>query len=335
MEQTKAPIGWLIAVVLAFCVLVLGIGSCSSLNRPGPTQVALIRNGGPFDSKDIREVRAPNSGYAVSGLNSEVRMYIAGCEQRYYKVSSDPSLGSESGADFIKIPTKDGVNVEVDAQVLFRTGFTKPDCTVDQESDEVLEQFDTQFGNRDFRAKDGDTAKVWEGNNGWNAFLDTILRPVVENAFREQIGAVNCADLVSSCALVQSSSQNENVAFTGADNRKNFERIQTSVQEKIESGVKKSLGGEYLQGFKVQLTKVTLPQRVQDAIDDAQASFAKIAEARARKTQADYEAEANERLAAAYRNNPQLAYLRAIESLKDSHATIIVGEPGTGLNIGR
>jgi regulator of protease activity HflC (stomatin/prohibitin superfamily) len=344
-NETSFPIGWLIAVVVAFLFVIVAIGSCSSLNRTGPTEVALIRNGGPFDNKSIREVRPPSQGYKVSGLASEVRKYIAGNEQRYYKVSSDPSLGSESGSDFIKVPTKDGVNVEVDAQISFRTNFTNeggeltpcdcPNEKGDQEYEWLLEKFDTNYGNRNYRAKDGDQLKVWEGNDGWNAFLDSIFRPVVENAFREQVGSVNCADLVSSCALVQSSSQDQSVAFTGADNRKNFERIQNSVQAQIDEGVESALGTEYLTGFKVQLTKVSLPQKVQDAIDDAQASFAKIAEARAGKIQADYQAEANERLAAAYRGNPILGYIKAIESLKDSTATIIVGEPGTGLNIGR
>lgn len=337
VERGGPPVGWFIVGCIAL-VLLFGatIGGCSSLNRPGPTQVALIRNGGPLDNKSIREVRAPGSSYAVSGLFSEPRMYIAGNEQRYYKISSDPSLGEQSGADFIKVPTKDGVNVEVDAQVLFHTGFTTPSGELTDDSQALLERFDTAYGNRNFAAKDGGSAKVWEGNDGWNAFLDTILRPVVENAFREQIGSVNCADLVSSCALVQSSSQQASVAFTAQDNRQNFERIQTGVQDQIEKGVQSALGDEYLVDFKVQLTRVTLPKSVQEAIDAAQASFAQIAEARAQKIQADYQAEANERLAAAYRGNPVLAYIQAAKELgRNSNATIILGEPGTGFNLGR
>ena len=341
MSEARGPsplvrFGILAVVVLLF-IVVCGalIGGCSSLNRPGPTEVALIRNGGPLDNKSIREVRAPSSGYAVSGLFSEPRMYIAGCEQRYYSVSSDPSRGSESGADFIKVPTKDGVLVEVDAQVLFRTAFTTKACELTDDAKALLERFDTQFGNRNFAAKDGDSHKVWEGNSGWNAFLDTILRPVVENAFREQVGSVNCADLVSSCALVQSSVQGQSVSFTASDNRENFERIQTAVQDQLEAGVKAALGDDYLGDFHVQLTKVTLPKSVQEAIDAAQASFAQIAEAKAQKIQADYQAEANERLAAAYKGNPVLAYIQAAKELgRNANATIILGEPGAGLNLG-
>lgn len=347
-QESRAPVGWMIVIVIAaFVGIVALIGGCQSYNKAGAGEVNLIRNGGPFDSKDIREVRAPETGPALSGLASEVRKYIAGSVARFYKVSSDPSLGSESGADFIKVPTKDGVNVEVDANIQFNTAFTNeqnevtpcdcPNASGGEKFKYLLERFDTAFGNRKFEAKEGGSFKVYEGTDGWNAFLDTYFRPVVENSFREQIGSVNCADLVSSCALVQSSKQDETtpVNFTAKDNRESFERIADNLTTQLESGTKAALGDEYLTNFHVEVTRVTLPDKVQDAINDAQASFAKIAEARARKTQADYEAEANERLAAAYRNNPQLAYIKAIESLKDSTATIIVGEPGTGLNLGR
>jgi hypothetical protein len=338
-------LAWVAIIIAAFIFLVLFFGSCSSLNRPGPTQIAVVRNGGPFDSKDIREVRGCSSKYAISGLASEPRMYIAGNENRYYKVSSDPSLGNQSGADFIKVPTKDGVLVEVDAQITFRSNLTDESCNLTPGDDQykyLAEKFDTVYGNRKFAAKDGDSHKVWEGNDGWNAFLDTIFRPVVENSFREQIGAVNCADLVSSCALVQSTNQEvsttrnaEGVRVKSQDNRENFEAIQNEVQKQLATGVNSALGDEYLAGFKMQFTKVTLPKQVQAAIDTAQASFADIAKARAQKIQANFQAEANERLASAYLNNPSLAYIKAVETLKDSTATIILGEPGTGLTLGK
>ena len=100
-------------------------------------------------------------------------------------------------------------------------------------------------------------------------------------------------------------------------------------------GVRSALGGDYLTGFKVQLTTVTLPKTVQGAIDDAQSNFAQIAEARARKEQAQYQAEANEILSKSLRSNPNLTYLKAVETLKNSTATIILGEPGTGFTLGK
>lgn len=334
-----------IVAVISFFGFIIGV--IESINRVGPTEVEVVRNGGPFDNRNIREVRPPSSSVKISGLFSEGRMYIAGNENRFYRVSSDPSLGKQSGADFIQVPTKDGVNVEVDAQISFRTDFTDESGNITgceesnacdpEEYKYLVEKFDTAYGNRNFSSKDGGTYKVWEGNSGWNAFLDSIVRPVVENSFREQIGSVECADLVSSCALVQSSvsGQEANIKFTPKDNQANFEQIQKNVQERIESGIKSALGSEYLTGFKVQLTKVTLPNSVQKAIDDAQSNFAQIAEARARKEQAKYNAEANEIVAKSLQANKNLAFLKAVESLsKNSNATIILGEPGTGFTLG-
>lgn len=343
-------IGGLVGIVLVILVVIFAfgtfLGALASINKTGPTTVEVIRNGGPFDNKDIREVRPPSQSVKISGIWSEGRDYIAGNENRYYKVSSDPSLGDQSGSDFIQVPTKDGVNVELDAQITFRTDFTNEsgsEITPCNNADGcsgyqyLVEKFDTAYGNRNFTSKTGGNYKVWDGNSGWNAFLDSIFRPVVENSFREQIGSVNCADLVSSCALVQSSvtgQEKQSVKFTPKDNSANFENIQKNVQDEIEKGVRSALGGEYLTGFKVQLTKVTLPKTVQGAIDDAQSNFAQIAEARARKEQAQYQAEANEILSKSYKKNPYLAYIKAVEALgKNSQATIVLGQPGTGLTL--
>ncbi len=330
--------GMVVAVIVGIILFGVFLGSCGSLNgsKSGPTQVIVERNGGPFDSKTIRGVKGPASSISIHGLYTQNRHYIAGNEKRYYKVSSDPSLGEKSGADYIQVPTKDGVNVAVDAQLIFSTAFTSPDGEFSEPYQELVKKFDTSYGNRNYKAKDGDSKKVWDGNDGWNAFLDTMFRPVVENAFREQIGAVNCADLVSSCALVQSSENQKSFAIANAkDNQKNFELIQTNVQEQLQRGINTALGDEYLTGFGVQITKITLPESVQTAIDTAQASFAQIAEARAQNIQSKYQAESNERLADAYAQSPALAQIKMAEILQDSTATIILGDPGVGYNLGK
>jgi hypothetical protein len=341
-------VGRIIAAIVAFVIfiwaIIILVGALDSINKTGPTTVAVIRNGGPFQAKTIREVRGPAEGTKISGLFSQVRDYIAGNETRYYTVSSDPSLGDTSGSDFIKVPTRDGVNVALDAQITFYTNFTNKSGEITPCNEEtdcsgfkyLVEKFDTSYGNRQFASKTGGEHHVWEGNTGWNAFLDSIFRPVVENAFREQIGSVDCADLVSSCALVQSSVEGAeaNAKFTPQDNRTHFQEIQDNVQNEIESDIKKALGSEYLVGFHVQLTKVELPKEVQGAIDAAQSNFAQIAEARAQKEQAQYKAEANEIISKSLLSNPNLTYLKAVEALKNSTATIILGEPGMGLNIG-
>jgi hypothetical protein len=334
MSDGKIALLWVVGIIVSILFFGIFLGSCNSLkSKTGPTEVSVIRNGGPLDSKTIRGTKGPAEPISFIGLYSTNRKYIAGNEQRYYKLSSDPSQGNNTLN--IQIPTKDGVNVEVDGQINFRTAFTTPDGEFTEESKKLLEKFDTDYGNRNFTGANGDSKKVHDGNDGWNAFLNTMFKPVVENAFREQIGAVNCADLVSSCALVQSSNQKTVVVTNATSNEENFNKIQRNVQSQIESGMEEALGEPYLTGFKVQLTKVTLPDNVQAAIDTAQASFAEIAKARAQDIQSKFQAKANERLADAYEQSPALAQIKMAEILKDSSATIILGSPGMGYNIGR
>lgn len=339
-EISKKRVGWVVfMIVAAFVLLMLLIGGCQSYQKAGAGNVILIRNGGPIDSKDIREVRAPETGPCLCGLFSEGRDYYAGSVQRYYKVSSDPSLGEQSGADFIKVPTKDGVEVEVDANIQFHTAFTDEEndltaCDCGGKFNYLVERFDTAFGNRSFSSKSGGNHKVYEGNDGWNAFLDSQFRPVVETSFREQIGSVDCADLISSCSLVQSSSTAGAVpvSVTPKDNRESFERIARNLQGQLERSAEEALGDDYLTKFNVQVTNVDLPKKLEDEITDVQANFAAINSARAEKQKADYQAEAAERKAKAYRDNPILGQLKAVEELKNSNATIILGDIGnTGL----
>lgn len=326
-----------ITAALAFIVLcVLFVGGCDSLNRPGPTQVALIRNGGPLDNKSIREVRPPNSNYAVSGLFSSVRYYIAGNEQRFYSISSDPSLGEKGGVDVISVPTQDGVQVGLDGTIYFRTAFTEPSGELSDRAKRLVEQFDTQYGNRTFPSPSGGSgAAPWDGNDGWNDWLDSIFRPVVNNAVRQTIGQFTCAQLVSSCALVQQNGGTVNLtAAAGESNTRNFQAVQTAINQRLQQDVDSALGGPYLRALHFKLVDVKLPPEVQGAINKAQSSFAQIAEARAQNKQAIYQARANERLAASYRTSPALAFIQAAKELKDSSATVILGNPGTGFNIG-
>lgn len=325
---------WSLLAIVAFVFLCGAlIGGCKSINHTEPTEVALIRNGGMLDTRDIREIRPPTSGYKISGLYSEVRKYIAGNEVRYFGIADDPSLG-DKGAE-ISVPTRDGVEVGINGQVLFRTAFTDPNGNLTEESEALLREFDEKFGNRNFTGSGGDSHKPWEGEAGWQAFLFTMVKPVIENAFRREVGSVNCAELVSSCALVQSSGKIDLTALSESDNQATFAKIQDSVQEQIDEGVEAAMGGEYLTDFRVQLTKVTLPKDVQVAINRAQASFAQIAESRAQNIQSKFEAARNARLAKAYQDSPVLGQIEMAKILADGNATIILdGTGGLGLNVG-
>jgi regulator of protease activity HflC (stomatin/prohibitin superfamily) len=315
--------GWLAilgACIVGIILFFVVIGGFISLTRTGPTEVALCRNGGPLDSKDIRQVIPPGSTYKVPGLFTDCRKYIAGNEQRFYTITSDPDEGDRPGVDFVQVPTKDGVNVSLEATMYFHTAFTDDTGKVD---DPLLRQFDTQYGNRTF-----DGSKVYDGTEGWEKFLDVIARPVIDNAIREEIGQYNCADLVSSCALIQSQGQVDLTKISGENNTRNFEAVQNAIQTRLAAGVNSALGGDYLNRFQFRLAKVRLPANVQGSIDNAQASFADIAKAQAEQKQSQFEAQRLSNLAQQYAKSPGLATIDAVKAVP-SGSTVILNSGGS------
>lgn len=294
-------------------------GGCQSADRTGPTEVAVVYNGGPFDSKDQRKVVGPSSSWQVPGLFSSWHKYPSCDEQRFYTVTSDEGRADSPTATEVNVPTKDGVQVGLEATTFFHTAFCGDDATRD-----LLEQFDLAYGNREFDGK-----HVWDGNDGWSAFLDAQFRPVLENTIREEIGNVDCADLVSSCALVQSGGSGEidfsEVAEAGEGNQSNFAEIQEAVQAKLGERIDATLGGPYLDGIEFRLARVHLPENVQGAIDTAQSSFAEVAQSRAELEKSEFEAKRADRFIEQY-GRAGAALIETAKALSDNpQATVILG----------
>jgi hypothetical protein len=324
------PSTWKIIVAAIVVVVLAGLflGSCKSVNRTGPTEVALIRNGGWLDDKTIRTVRPPESQFTVSGLFSEVRKYISNKEQRFYTITTDPNRADNPSATFVEVPTKDGVQVRIEATTLFNTSFTGED------QDPLLREFDQRFGNRKFKdSGSGKELYVWEGNDGFSAFLDTIFRPVLVSTIREEIGGLKCADLVSSCALINQDTSKASTSVSGQDNQDSFQKVADEVQTKLQKRVEDALDGLYLENFSFQIARVELPGNVQTAINEAQSAFASIAQQRANSEAAKFEAQRARQLAKQYRNAPSLAQIEIAKILKDSNATVIMGGGDYGFNL--
>jgi hypothetical protein len=83
--------GRVLAAIVALIVVVLGfgvfIGGCQSLDNTDAGQVAVVINGGPFDSKEQRGTVAPSSGWQVPGLASTWHKYYSDTQQRYFRIS--------------------------------------------------------------------------------------------------------------------------------------------------------------------------------------------------------------------------------------------------------
>ena len=88
------------------------------------------------------------------------------------------------------LPTKDGVQVGIDAAVFFRY--------IGESDIATLELFDMSVGTRRFATTNGRRLYPWQGDDGFGAMLDSLFRPVLENDLRKEVGGLPCAALVSS-----------------------------------------------------------------------------------------------------------------------------------------
>lgn len=99
----------IVMVVGVVIGLIVGIEALTSFDSTQGGQVAIVRNGGPFDNHKIRQVIPPASGRTYVGIMSSVHKYPT--QQRFYTISSDPNQSDVGGVDVVQVPTSDGIEV--------------------------------------------------------------------------------------------------------------------------------------------------------------------------------------------------------------------------------
>jgi hypothetical protein len=261
-KRRKLVIGGSIATVGLLIVAIIALANMTWSKADGGTVIA-VRNGGTFDDNSFREVIQPNSSLTFTGWASQEHPYPA--SQRYFKVSS--TEGDADTSEVINVPTKDGVAVGVEGTWYFELN-TDP---------EVLQRFDDEFGTRTYPYRDGLVVYPWDGDTGWSAFLDSQLSPAALTASRQAIQTVDCDKLVASCALIRGGASSAAVEEAAAEaNPQTIATIQQDMAATFKSEVDRILGEGTLVNIDFTLSKVTLPQGIQDQIN---AAFAKITEA--------------------------------------------------------
>jgi hypothetical protein len=308
------------AAALAAIVLInVGVSFSDAFDRTDAGQVSVVRNGGPFDDRNIRQVIQPASGLTWIGWYSESHKYPA--QQRFYTITADPKRGDRPGVDVVHTPSADGVEMGIEGTLYFSLNL----------DDKTLRDFDNKFGTRTFTAADGNTYHAYDGDAGWSAFLDQIIRPVIDNDLREQIGNFRCAELVSSCALVQNSgSTTTTPGGTGANSNSNIASVQNAINTSLAQDLQSTLGDKFLVDLHFNLVRVSLPDDVQAAVDKAQAAFAAVSEAQAKVAQAKADAQANEIRQQGYSTCPACA---TIDEMKSIPPTVTTFAPGSGFAI--
>jgi hypothetical protein len=300
----------MVAVALG---LLMGMTGCYT--KPESGEMGVVRNGGPFDDKQIRQIVPNGAGNTWNGWFSSTHYYPVDTQQRFFRFATC-GRNDDGGADgpAITVPTSDGVDATIEGTFYLNTVFNDS-----KDGEEAIKAFDTQFATRTF-----DGRHAYEGNDGWSAFLGAIVEPIVINNLREQIQSVSCADLVSSCALVQNrgdrtAQQQATEKAKNGVNQTNVQRVQAAVEQGLDTDLVATIGGDkhrrYFKGIKFSLSRVILPDRVQNAINEAQSAFAKVSSAQAEVQSARLKSQANVERQRGYNKCPTCARIDAIKSL--------------------
>lgn len=326
----------LVAAALAIVVFiaVIWIVSAISLVSTDGGHVAVVRNGGPFDNRKIRDIIDPGSSKHVEGMYSTVHNYPA--SQRYYTISGDSGGGDRPGVDVFRGTTSDGVQgIGIEGTVQFTLNT----------SHDILTKFDNRFGTRTFPAPDGHSYHAWGGDNGWEAFLDAVFRrQILDNALRIEIQKYTCVDLIPSCSYLNGN-QNQNASNGGKQKpngnaaNANLAQIQTNIQQELQSDLDSTLGGRFLSIGKFTISRVTLPPGVEQQVQDANAARVAVQrvryEASQRVAAATGEKNANiqkaagiRALNAAYAKSQAKASIDAIAALPQDLQTLVIGSGG-------
>jgi regulator of protease activity HflC (stomatin/prohibitin superfamily) len=307
-------------VAALLCVALAVAVSGVRVARGSAGTVGVVRNGGPLDARTIRQIIMPGQSLTYIGMFSQSpHIYPASHVTLKYTVTSQQAKRPQPAVDTIVLPTKDGVQVGIDAAVFFRF--------VGDADLATLQAFDKSVGTRRFATPAGRSLYPWQSDGGFSAMLDSLFRPVLENDLRKEVGQFPCATLVSSCSLVrkaaakQASAPGQSIAL-----------IETRINNSLVSDLEQALGHRFFLDIRFRVARVTLPRNVQEAVDNAQAEYAAVNSARAELRQARYTARRNRLLGATYNRSPGLAAIEALKAIPKG-STVILSPDGRAPSI--
>jgi hypothetical protein len=304
-----------IALAVIFCGIIPGAALALGMTKADGGHVIVVRNGGPFDNNSIRQIIEPNSGLTTTGLFSHVHEYPS--TQRNFKVSGSKNADSN---EVINVPTRDGVLVGIEGTFYFDINYT------DQRT---MRTFDDNYGTRTYPTTSGQRS-AWDGTEGWDGFLSFTLGNLVQNVLRQEVGGVECADLVASCSLAQNSSATAAAAAAAStanrNNNQTIAQVQQAVNDGFSADVNTVLGVPIFVHPRFVLSKVDLPGNVQDSINQAQAAFAGVTKAQAGLAQAQIDAQANEKRQEGYNSCATCAQIDILKALPPNLTTYAPGQ---------
>jgi regulator of protease activity HflC (stomatin/prohibitin superfamily) len=302
-----------VAILFALAALgMLGFTAGARLLRQDIGHVGVVRNGGPFNNRAIRQILLPGAGLTWAGwFSQKPHEYPARGIVLLYGVTADPSRGHRPGIDVVTVPSRDGVQIGIEGTVYYHF--------VGESNPEALKQFDRTFGSRRYSAHGGPAYYPYEGDAGFQAMIENVFRPILDDDLRREAGAFECAAIVTACTVVRPASGRP----SKQGSTKSTAMIQGRINRSLEDDLAGALGGHYFVDVHFRITRVTLPGNVQTAVDRAQAESAQVRVARERLRQGYYEARRNELLAKVYNKSPSLANINAIRAAPRQSTVII------------
>jgi regulator of protease activity HflC (stomatin/prohibitin superfamily) len=304
--------GYFLAILAATAALigVIAVGGwLVSFKSVQPDQTCVVQEGGPFDGRDVKEVRQPSSSVKPIGWGNKQRCYPV--TERTYALSSNPEEADAKTVDTFKTPTVDAVQVVIEGQARFTLN---PDP-------KVIESFYRRYG---LRTYDGKYAH--DGGEGWDNFLAQVLRPVLLNSIREAVGNYRCVELNNTCQYVQNTEAVTEGKVEEVATGQNLDKIGAEVASTLDDNLERTLGGKYFENIRFNLVRIGFEPEVQQAITAAQTKRTEVAnarldaqraqeEARGRRLAAEEEARAIRAKARAYAENEAQAQIDAIKAL--------------------
>jgi regulator of protease activity HflC (stomatin/prohibitin superfamily) len=295
--------------VLVLIGVVLLFNWVAAFKSVGPGEVCVVQEGGPFDGRDVAEVRQAAGGVENIGIFNKQRCFPS--TERNYIISASPTEADAKTIDFVEVPTADAVNVRIEGQALFRLNT----------EEKVVADLYRKFGVRTF-----DGLHPYDGDEGWRNFLAIQFRPILDNALREAIGEYRCVQLNNTCQYVQNAEEAVRGEIEEIKTGQTLAAAQEDIARTLQADLNETLGGEYFEGVKFRLRGVKFDPEVQAKVTAAQAARTELATAKLEAQRRVEQAIGDRRVAEqkslairatqnAYRGNPAQARIDAIKSL--------------------
>ena len=294
--------GWLagtVAVIALIFIVVAGGAWLFSIKGTDPGEICMVREGGPFDGRDFKEVREPGSGPKPIGAWNHQECLPLTERDSNDVLEDDPSF-----------PTKDSVAVIVDGQALFT-------LTADEK---LITEFARKFGRRKWGGE-----SIYD-DEGWRNFLRERFQPVLFDTLRQTVGKYDCIQLNNLCQYIQNVEAVEKGEVKKVDNTQNLADAANEIEKNLTVALNEAFGGDYFEDVRYQNLRIRFEEGQETTIRAAQTKRTEVATARLEAQKALETARGERRVAReqnkairekarGYRLNPAQARIDLIEKL--------------------